>query len=162
MRKNFDAGAYRTYQRGQFEWIVEVRKKKEEKEVEVGAGLGSAVVFTSFDKERRFDDQNFSPVPIYTSETYRVILVYFRAGQLIPVHAPSVDLVLLVYSGTGELIAGSEKHPVKPGDVVVIPRGTRRGIKAETDMQILHLVSPLPTDKDHEEMRKKLASGIFE
>lgn len=163
MRKNFDAGAYRPYQRGPFEWVGEVRRKKEEeKSEEMGVEPGPAVVFTSFDKERKFDDQKFSPIPIYTSETYRVILVYFRAGQLIPVHAPSVDLVLLVYSGRGELIAGSERHPVKPGDVAVIPRGTRRGVKAETDMQILHLVSPPPTDKDHEEMRKKLASGSFE
>ncbi len=155
-RRDFDSASYSAFERSPREWVGSFRKK------EVAHSRGSEVVFTSFDKERVMGEDSFSPVPVYSNERYRVILTYFRAGQFIPVHSPTTDLVLLVHSGRGEMVAGSRKFEIKVGDIAVIPGGEKRGIKANTDMEILHLASPPPTDEDHEEVVKKLSEGTFE
>jgi len=50
--------------------------------------------FTSIDKERLYLNEKFSPVGIYSSDSYKVILTYLKSGQCIPVHSPAVDLIL--------------------------------------------------------------------
>jgi len=124
--------------------------------------MSPGIVSTSFEKERAYDEHVFSPVPVYSTDQYRVILTYFRAGQFIPVHKPDIDLIFLVHSGSGEVVAGETKQQVKAGDIIIVPRGQSRGVRAHTDMEALHLVSPPPNDADHEEVVKKLASGRFE
>ncbi len=151
-RKDFDFSSYKAYQRGPAEWVEVFKKKVHEH---------SNIVFTSFEKEKVEDNSAFSPVPVFTSKDYKVILAYFKAGQFIPVHTPSIDLVLLVHYGNGEVVAGERKFDVKPGDLVVVPRGEKRGIRALTDMEVLHLVSPPPNDADHEEVAQKLLQGDF-
>jgi quercetin dioxygenase-like cupin family protein/uncharacterized protein (DUF2249 family) len=156
-RKDFDFASYKAYQTGPLEWVGVFKKKQSEK-------LGrenSNIIFTNFERERVSDENAFSPVPIYTSDNYRVILAYFRAGQFIPVHTPNIDLVLLVHSGKGEVVAADRKLDVKAGDLVIVPKGEKRGVRAISDMEILHLVSPPPTDADHEEVAAKLTQGVF-
>lgn len=156
-RKDFDFASYRAYQRGPQEWVGVFKKKQaEESEQET-----ENIILTSFEKERVLDESTFSPVPIYTSDHYRVILAYFKAGQFIPVHAPKIDLVLLVHSGKGEVVAGERKVDVGAGDLVIVPKGQKRGVRAISDMEILHLVSPPPNDSDHEEVAQKLSQGVF-
>lgn len=155
-RRDFDAGSYRAYEKSPGEWVG-VFKKKEE-----AARSDDKIVFTSFEKERVLDEKAFSPIPIYSSDRYRVILTYFKAGQFIPVHTPSIDLILVVHAGKGEMVAGSQRFELKPGDVAIVPGGETRGIKALTEMEILHLVSPPPTDADHEEVVRKLSAGKFD
>ncbi len=94
--------------------------------------------------------------------SYRVLLTYIRAGQFIPVHTPRVDLVFVVQSGRGTVVAGDERRKITAGDIVIVPRGVRRGILAETDMEALHVVAPPPDDSDHEEVSRKIAAGSFE
>jgi len=156
-RQDFDASSYQAHQKGPKEWVG-VFKKKDIPEPTQNDG----VVITSFEKERNYDDHAFSPIPIYSTDQYRVILTYFKAGQFIPIHKPDIDLVFLVQSGTGEIIAGERRAQIKPGDITIIPKGQRRGIKAYSDMEALHLVSPAPSDSDHEEVVKKLGNGQFE
>lgn len=153
-RKDFDLSAYKAYQKGPQEWVGVFKKKAVE-------DMNENFIFTSFEKERTWDDSSFAPVPVYTSKDYKVILAYFKAGQFIPVHTPKIDLVLLVHSGNGEVVTGDQKRELKPGDLVIIPRGEKRGVRAISDMEVLHLVSPPPTDEDHEEVAKKLMSGTF-
>ena len=153
-RNDFDFASYATYRKGPTEWIGVFKKKENELQKK-------GVMFTSFEKERTLDEGAFSPVPVHSSKDYRVILAYFKAGQFIPVHTPKIDLVLVVHSGTGEVVAGSERREVKPGDVVIVPRGEKRGVRAVSDMEILHLVSPPPTDADHEEVAQKLTKKTF-
>lgn len=139
-RRDFDAASYEAYQKGPKEWGG-VFKKKEAAE----PSQNDEVVITSFEKERTYNEDAFSPVPIYSTNEYRVILTYFKAGQFIPVHKPNIDVVFLVRLGTSEVVAGSE----------------RQQIKAYTDMEALHLVSPPPNDSDHEEVVEKLRNGRF-
>lgn len=155
-RRDFDPSSYTAFERKPREWVGSFKK------TELGPSRCSGVLVTSFEKERVLDEESFSPIPIYSSERYRVILSYFKAGQFIPVHTPTTDLVLLVHSGRGELVAGSQRFQLEVGDIAVVPGGEKRGIRAATDMEILHLASPPPTDADHEEVVKKLEARKFE
>ncbi len=155
-RRDFDVKAYRAYERGTGEWVGVFTK------LAGTPGNGTGVVMTSFEKERQYGNSSFSPVPVYSTPSYRVLLTYIRAGQFIPVHSPGIDLIFVVQSGRGTAIAGDEKRRISPGDIVIVPRGVRRGILAETDMEALHVVSPPPGDSDHEEVSKKIAAGTFE
>lgn len=98
----------------------------------------------------QFDPGRFGIVTLLEDEHLHVLLVALEAGQEIPVHAPEADLVLTVAEGVGELLAGSELHPLHAGDVAVIPAGERRGIRAHTTRLVLvNVVSPPPTPADH-------------
>lgn len=155
-RRDFDVGSYSARERGPGEWVGEFKKRRE------GMGSGPEVVFTSFEKERQYGDATFSPAPVYSTPTYRVLLTYIRAGQFIPVHTPGIDLVFVVQSGRGIMVAGSERRKIAAGDVIVVTRGVKRGVLAETDMEALHVVSPPPGESDHEEVSRRLTTGSFE
>jgi quercetin dioxygenase-like cupin family protein len=79
----------------------------------------------------------------------KVVLTRFESGQFIPVHAPSVDMALLVLEGDGYVLAGQTEYTVGPGAVVVVPAGESRGVRATTRLIALHVVSPPPTAADH-------------
>jgi len=155
-RRDFDAEAYSAHERKPGEWVGVFTKR------EIAAENRTGPVITSFEKERQYSDSAFAPVPVYMTPSYRVLLTYIRAGQFIPVHAPGIDLIFVVQSGRGTVVAGNERRKIAPGDVVIVPRGVRRGVLAETDMEALHVVSPPPDDSDHEEVSRKIAAGSFE
>ena len=119
-------------------------------------------VFVRPKEQVAFDPNRFAPKPLFESPEMKVIRASFRAGQFIPVHKPDVHVVLFVLSGEGEVVAGEERRPVREGDLVVVPRKVARGVKARTDMVILHVVSPPPTEADHGDMAARIARGDFE
>ena len=155
-RRDFDASSYTAYQRGPREWIGEFHKNK------AGDATHPDHIFTSFERERAYSEDSFSPVPIYSDPGFRVILTYIKAGQFIPIHSPGSDLVFLIHKGKGTATAGEKKYQVGPGDILIVKRGVKRGIMAETDMEAMHLVTPPPADKDHEEVSSQIAQGKFE
>lgn len=120
------------------------------------------VVFTNFEKEKEFNEARFNPKSIYETDKVKVILGYFKAGQFIPVHKPAINLVLYIVEGTGEVIAAGNKYNVKAGDLIIVPEGEDRGIKAHTNLTMLHIVSPPPTIADHKEVKEKLEKKVFE
>lgn len=125
------------------------------------AGEDSGIIVANYETKRSYDESRFSAVPVKAGGEYGVILTYLKAGQFIPVHSPDVDLIFQVFKGSGSAVAGSREFRIKPGDIFIVPRGQRRGIRAETDMEALHIVVPFPTETDHQEVEAKLASGSF-
>lgn len=119
-------------------------------------------VVANYKKIERYDDIKFFPQVFYQTPETKVLFAYFKEGQFIPVHTPAVDVVIYVIEGRGEVIADKERINVGPGDCVVVPRNIARGIKAKTAMTILHVVTPCPTEKDHQEVHSKIKEGKFE
>ena len=98
----------------------------------------------------RFSPDSFQAVPLLANEHLRVLLVALEPGQEIPVHAPEVDLVVTVADGAGELLVGDRVHPLRAGDVAVVPAGETRGVRARTARLVLvNTVTPLPSAADH-------------
>ena len=121
-----------------------------------------APVFARPKEKVAFNPNRFAPKPLFESPEMKVIQAAFRAGQFIPVHMPDVHVVLYVLAGEGEVVAGEKRRPIKEGDLVVVPRRVARGVKAKTDMVVLHVVSPAPTEADHGDMAARIARGDFE
>ncbi len=121
-----------------------------------------APVFARPRERVAYDPARFLARPLFESAEVKVVHATFRPGQFIPVHAPDVHVVLYVLSGEGEVVAGEERRKVREGDLVVVPRKVKRGIRARTDMAVLHVVSPSPTPADHGDMAARIARGDFE
>ena len=111
---------------------------------------------------KSFGEQNFAPNVVYQTGQIKVVLAYFKKGQFIPVHTPSVDLVLHILEGDAEVVAGDKRLNAVKDDLIIIPKGAKRGIKALTELTILHVVQPPPSAEDHNEVHVKLAKGKFE
>jgi quercetin dioxygenase-like cupin family protein len=119
---------------------------------------------TSFDIERTYDEDRFNARTVFQTERTKVVCAYFEPGQFIPVHAPGSDVVIAPQSGSGMVRDGCEEHAVEPGDVVVVPAETDRGIRADEDacLEALLVVTPPPTDADHELVRRGIRTGEFD
>lgn len=122
----------------------------------------TAPVFARPREKVEFDPKRFLATPLFECAEMKVVRASFRAGQFIPVHAPDVHVVLYILSGEGEVVAGEERRKVREGDLVVVPRKMKRGVRAKSDMSVLHVVSPPPTQADHGDMAARIARGDFE
>ena len=111
---------------------------------------------------KSFDENRFNPKIVYETDELKVILAYFKKGQYIPVHKPDIDVVLCVLEGEAEVVSGDERTIGVKGDLIVVPKGVKRGINALTELTVLHVVQPSPTQDDHKEVHKKIAEGKFE
>jgi quercetin dioxygenase-like cupin family protein len=121
------------------------------------------MVTTSIDAERHYDDEHFSAQTVHETDRQKVVLGYFEPGQFIPVHAPDSDVAITVLDGRGVVRDGDTDHAVEPGDVVTVPAGEARGVRADgTRLEATLVTSPPPTDAEHEPVRRGLATGEFE
>ena len=111
---------------------------------------------------KSLDDTKFVPKPVYQSQGMKVVLAYFKEGQFIPVHAPAVELVLCILEGKAEVVAGEERVAAGKNDIIIIPKGEKRGVKALSELTVLHVVHPPPSDIDHKEVHARLAKGEFD
>jgi len=107
----------------------------------------------------RFRPDRFAPQVLAQTTHMKVVYACFMPGQFIPVHAPGIDLVLLILEGRGACQVGAEERPVEAGDLVWIPAGEKRGVRADTQMTVLHVVAPLPGDADHSEVQAGIERG---
>jgi quercetin dioxygenase-like cupin family protein len=111
---------------------------------------------------KSLDDTKFVPKAVYQSQGMKVVLAYFKEGQFIPVHSPEVELVLCILEGKAEVVAGEERVAAGKNDIIIIPKGEKRGVKALSELTVLHVVQPPPSDLDHKEVHAKLAKGEFD
>ena len=111
---------------------------------------------------KSFDENKFTPKPVYQSDGMKVVLAYFKPGQFIPVHSPQVELVLCILEGEAEIVAGDELVTAGKDDLIIIPKGVKRGVKALTELTVLHVVAPPPSEDDHKEVHQRLAEGKFD
>lgn len=116
-------------------------------------------ILKSYQDKIAFREDRFNPVQIMGSEHMRVILVCLEAGQFLPVHHPQVDLCITVLEGEGRIVSGGSEEKAGPGAVAFMGRGEARGVLAETRMVLLNVVSPIPTDEDHQAAFEKLKTG---
>ena len=106
-----------------------------------------------------FRHEKFNPIVVAASAHLKAVLTCLEPGQFIPVHQPGVDMLLIVLEGDGRVAAGQEEQEAHPGTVIFVPAGEARGVKAETRMVALHVVSPPPTEADHVEVAARLKQG---
>ena len=98
----------------------------------------------------RFSPDGFGRRTLAETDAVRVVVAALEDGQEIPLHAPPLDLVMTIVEGIGEVAAGDAVHPVRAGDVVVVPAGETRGLRAlGGPLLAVNVVSPPPGPDDH-------------
>ncbi len=108
------------------------------------ATIGQASELAQFGRDR------FATKTLLENPHVRVLLVALEPGQEIPLHAPAVDLVVVVADGVGELLVGDRVASLRAGAVAVVPAGQTRGIRARSARLVLvTLVTPPPSETDH-------------
>ncbi len=120
-----------------------------------------ALILPSYQQITEFSPQRFNPVVLTENERVKVIVACFEPGQFIPVHQPAVDLTLTILEGEALVAAGEQEERLGPGSLVFVPAGESRGIKAETRLVILHVVTPPPTFEDHTAVMAGLKRGSW-
>jgi len=85
-REDFDIDAYYTEKLDEGKWVAFLKKKGEETK---------KIMFTNFESNRRYSEMSFTPVQVYKTNNYAVILTYFESGQFILIHKPNMDVILL-------------------------------------------------------------------
>lgn len=121
------------------------------------------MVATDFDGERTFEEDRFEARTVFESDHMKVVLGYFREDQFIPVHAPDSDIAIVVRRGAGTVRDGDEEHLVGPDDVVVVPAGEKRGVRAdEGPLEAALVTASPPSAADHELVREGLRNGEFD
>ncbi len=113
-----------------------------------------AVYLKSYQDAEAFRAEKFNPV-------VKAVLTCLEHGQFIPVHQPGVDMLLLVLEGEGRIVAGDQEEIAQPGTAVFVPAGEARGLKAESRLVALHVVSPPPAEADHVEVAARLRQGTW-
>lgn len=70
------------------------------------------------------------PIWSVNSEQLNVNLLRLPTGDGIAAHVNGeVDVVLVVFEGSGELTVDGETYPLRPGRAVVVPRGATRAMR---------------------------------
>jgi len=69
-------------------------------------------------------------------------LVCLDAGQEIPPHPEPYGVLFYVIEGVGRMTVGGNVYDVKPGHVVLVPKGGVRGIAPRTKMSLLGVQEP--------------------
>lgn len=114
-----------------------------------------------YEEVARFRPEAFTATPIGRGRHLQAMVVCFEAGQYIPVHAPRLDLALVVLEGEGELAMDEGTVTLAPGSVAFIPGGGARGIRAKTRLTAFQVVSPPPSAQDHDGVREGLRKGAW-
>jgi quercetin dioxygenase-like cupin family protein len=121
-----------------------------------------AAILGSYRDAIAFRLERFNPVLMAGGAHVKAVLTCLEPGQFIPVHRPGVDIALIVLEGDGQMVAGDTQQAVHSRAVIFVPAGEARGVKAETRLVALHVVSPPPTEKDHFEVMAKLKQGKWQ
>ena len=75
--------------------------------------------------------EKFAPRVLHSDTRMKVVLVCLEPGQRIPPHAEENQGVFTVLEGTGVMTTDEGELPIQKGNVVVVPFGGTRGIRAE-------------------------------
>lgn len=121
------------------------------------------MVATDFESERTYDDARFTAREAFRSDRMKAVLGFFEPGQFIPVHAPDSDVAITVRTGRGTVRDGETEHDVSEGDVVAVPDGQARGVRAEGErLEATLVTAPPPSEADHRLVREGLREGEFD
>jgi quercetin dioxygenase-like cupin family protein len=71
------------------------------------------------------------------SSGLKVVRLRVAAGQQVPEHHATVDVVATVVSGSGTFTVAGQPKAIAPGAVIVMPPRERHSIAAETDLELV-------------------------
>lgn len=101
------------------------------------------MMYASWEESVTFGDKGPSLTTLIETHRLKVILVGLRADQAIPPH-PSPEALYHFLQGSGTMTVDDRAFEVQPGATVIAPSGSKRGIRAVTD--IVFIGSTVPAE----------------
>lgn len=88
--------------------------------------------------EPSFSDAGPLPHVVHVGPGMASLVLYLRAGQALDApDGDATETVFTVLRGRGRVVEGDTSHDVAVGDVVHVPPGTRKGLRAIDDLVVL-------------------------
>jgi quercetin dioxygenase-like cupin family protein len=110
----------------------------------------------------QFSPERFKGVTLVSTPHSKTMVVGLEAGQAIPVHHPKSDLTMIVLEGQATLVGGDKDlEKAGPGATLIVEAGQARGIHADERTKVLVVVSPPPTEEDHQELAVHFKKGTW-
>jgi len=98
----------------------------------------------------QYSTKEFGRRVLAETDRFRVVIAALEDGQEIPLHAPPLDIVMTIVEGIGQVMTGDQVHAVRAGDVVIVPAGQTRGLRAIGGRLVaVNVVSPPPGAGHH-------------
>ena len=98
----------------------------------------------------QYSTEEFGRRVLAETDRFRVVIAALEDGQETPLHAPPLDMVMTIVEGIGQVMAGEQVHAVRAGDVVIVPAGQTRGLRATGGRLVaVNVVSPPPGAGHH-------------
>lgn len=85
---------------------------------------------------KKFNPSQFMPQILHASPGLKVPLICMTQGQEIPPHPGSTSIFYII-EGKGEIIVDGSVRKVERGDLVFVPDGSSRGIKALEPLAVI-------------------------
>lgn len=83
---------------------------------------------------------------LFTGKYCQLVVMSLKAGEDIGMEVhPNVDQFFRFEKGNGKVIIDGEEHPVKDGDVVIVPAGSNHNIinvSSDSELKLYTIYSP--------------------
>ncbi len=95
-------------------------------------------------QSQEFDSGRVVAKLLHDSERCRVVLFCLEPGQEVSPHQSTSEVIFYGVEGKGTVLVGTDEVGVVSGTIVVCPPMLPHGIKAESRITILAVISPRP------------------
>ncbi len=85
---------------------------------------------------KAFNPSHFTPQMLHLSQRLKVPFLCMTEGQEIPPHPGSTSIFYII-EGRGEIAVDGRVREIGPGDLVFVPNGSSRGLKASEHLVVL-------------------------
>lgn len=78
--------------------------------------------------EQKTKDNNYFRQVLYTAKHHQLVVMTLQAGEEIGEEVHQLDQFFRFEEGEGKCVLDGVEHPLKDGDVLIVPEGTRHNI----------------------------------
>ena len=96
--------------------------------------------YISHIEQETLENNNFRHV-LYTAKHSQLVLMSLKPGEEIDTEVHTVDQFFRFEQGEGKAVLNDVEHPVKNGDVVIVPAGMKHNIINTSQTESLKLYS---------------------
>ncbi|WP_456400053.1 cupin domain-containing protein [Persephonella sp.] len=96
-----------------------------------------------------FNEEKPYAQPAYTGSNFKMVYFHLKAGQKIPLHTSTSEVIVTVVKGRGNFFAGSYENatPVSEGESFYYESEEPHGFEAVEDMIVQAIITPVPNKK---------------
>lgn len=95
--------------------------------------MNKPTIYPNWKEKISYGEKGPKPAILMADDKVKFVLAALKPGQQIPPHAEAQSMFHFL-EGKGWMTVDDERHAVSAGTIIVMPKGTVRGIEAETEL----------------------------